>query len=217
VEGTESDSAAGDYYELLDEAKELRKAGNSEGALQIYDEVSEELASATDSEHRVLAAFALYRKVRELERLGRFDEMLSAISLLLGRYEGAPERDIRLYVARSFLLRGHRLYRRRKIRSALREIEAAWLRSFDSDDSDFRETAAVALVFKRQAMYRLFRFRAAWKAGAQLFDYVGPDPDPRVLNGVLEAQRNQELFLRLLRTWHNAGTTSRRSTHGPLD
>jgi tetratricopeptide (TPR) repeat protein len=203
MDAADGDNDAGEYDDLLDEAKELLDAGEHDDALRLYDEVSEQLAAATDSDLRTLAVFALYEKAFALKDLGRFDELLSTTALTLARYEDAPERDIQFYVAVALVLQAERLIKRHRYHRALRALDDALARSLELTDSKFRWIGACALAWKSKALAQSLRFRAMAKNNELLNEYLGPDPDPAVLDGVLHViGTRRKMFLYQLRLWH---------------
>jgi tetratricopeptide (TPR) repeat protein len=148
----------------------------------------------------------MYAKVRRLVRLGQFDEALSTTALLLARYGDAVERNVRVWVAWALVSRAKTLLDRKKYRSALRALDDALARSFDSTDSDLREVAAIALAYKIGALAKVFRLRASVKTAELLHEYIGADPDPQVLDAELHLMSSgkREMFLRSLRWFHEA-------------
>src|SRR5262249_34971056 len=106
-------------------------------------------------------------------------------------------------VGDALLLQAERLIHRRKYARALRPLDDALARFFDSTETRFRYIAACALAWKCKALGRAFRFRALAQTNELLNEYLGPDPDPAVLDGVLQIMGTRsEMYLQQLRVWH---------------
>ena len=142
---------------LTNKALALSALGRWQGAVEVYDELDQHLASATEPDTPDLLAWALLHKGVALGALGRKEEALIVYDGVVGRTGESGRPQVRQHVATSLVHKGILLAELGRTSDAIAANDNAIARFGSDHDPVVREQVARALVNKAIALGTLGR------------------------------------------------------------
>ncbi len=174
-----------------DRAASAAKAGRSEEALAVYEELVSRFHTDSDPVVAEHVADALFNAGRLCDELGRHDEAVAAFDRLLLHYRGSMDQRTQLDVARTLLGVAGSLGQLGRYEDEIGVYDRLIGHFSNEDDALSRETYAQTLYDKGLTLGQLGRYDDEVATYDDLVERFGNDAEPKIREYVARALYNK--------------------------
>jgi tetratricopeptide (TPR) repeat protein len=175
--------------DMLDEASDHGRRGDTKAALETLDEVVRRLVNESDIASQSLVASAMFNKGVALRYARQTEAAASALDGVVRRFGNESERELSFWVALSLYNKGFVFDDVGRASDAVAAFDAFINRFQESTDPPIRERVASALYYEIRLLLKLEQYDRAKSAFESLLSRFGDSTQPAIQQVIVQLVR----------------------------